>query len=262
MWAKDEMLADGGRARRLAEAFVTPLRRPKRWSLELLPYVRPFWVAGPIGKVAAIQLGNGPKVLLVHGWEGEVGDFSAFLPRLLEAGYGVIALDLPAHGTSEGTTASIVACAQSVLEVQRVSEGLHAVIGHSVGSLIAAQAAGMGLDAKRMVLLCSPARYEDCARRFATREGLDLEETEEMLLALETMGTEVCSISLPEIAPRLRQKALFLHSKDDAVIPMSDGLESALAWPGAKFVEVDGLGHRRILRSPEICETALKFVSE
>jgi pimeloyl-ACP methyl ester carboxylesterase len=211
--------------------------------------------------VAAIQLGNGPKVLLVHGWEGEVGDFSAFLPGLLEAGYGVIALDLPAHGASEGTTASISACVRSVLEVQRVCGELHAVIGHSVGCLIAAQAAGMGLDTKRMVLLCSPARYEDCARRFASRAGLDLKETEEMLVALEAMGAEVRSISLPAVAPRLRQKALFIHSKDDAMIPVSDGLESALAWPESKFVEVDGLGHRRILRSPEVCEEALKFVS-
>jgi pimeloyl-ACP methyl ester carboxylesterase len=71
----------------------------------------------------------------------------------------------------------------------------------------------------------------------------------------------VRSISLPAVAPRLPQKALFIHSKDDAVIPVSDGLESALAWPESKFVEVDGLGHRRILRSPEVCEEALKFVS-
>jgi len=253
---------DERRAVRVAEAFLTPTRRPKRWSVELLPFFHPFWVAGPLGKVAAIHLGEGPAVLLVHGWEGEISDFSTLIPCLLAVGHRVIAMDLPAHGASEGTMAPIPACAASVLAVQRAVGRLHAVIGHSVGATIAAEAASLGLDAPRIVFLSAAARYEDYARRFGVQAGLNAQEVEEMLDGLEMMGSRVRSISLPRLAPSLRQRALFLHSKNDKVVPPEDGRESAALWPGARFLEFAGLGHRGILRSPAVLEAMLKFIAE
>ena len=246
----------------MAESFLTPSRRPKRWPLELLPLFHPFWVAGPLGKVAATHLGKGPAVLLVLGWEGEISDFSAMIPVLLAAGHRVIAMDLPAHGASEGRVAHIPACAASVLSVQKAAGRLHAVIGHSVGATIVAEAAGLGLDASAMVFLSAAARYADYAGRFGLQAGLDAREVEEMLDALEIMGAKVRSMSLPLLAPSLRQRALFLHSKDDQVVPPEDGRESAGHWPGARFLEFDGLGHRGILRSPAVLEAVLKFIAE
>jgi len=55
--------------------------------------------------------------LLVHGCEGGISDFSTLNSRLLAAGHRMIAVDLPAHGASEGTMAHIPACAARVLAV-------------------------------------------------------------------------------------------------------------------------------------------------
>jgi pimeloyl-ACP methyl ester carboxylesterase len=181
---------------------------------------------------------------------------------LLAAGHRVVALDLPAHGASEGTMASIPVCAESVLAVQRAVGRLHAVVGHSVGATIAAEAASLGLDSPRLVFLSAAARYEDYARRFALQAGLDSLETEEMLDVLEALGAKVRSVSLPKLAPLLRQRALFVHSKDDKVVPLADGKESAGLWPGGRFLEFDGLGHRGVLRSPAVLETVMRFLAE
>ena len=79
---------------------------------------------------------------------------------------------------------------------------------------------------------------------------------------MEMMGARVRSISLPRLAPSLRQRALFLHSKNDKVVPPEDGRESAALWPGARFLEFDGLGHQGILRSSAVLEAMLKFIAE
>jgi pimeloyl-ACP methyl ester carboxylesterase len=83
-----------------------------------------------------------------------------------------------------------------------------------------------------------------------------------MIRILEAMNANVRRISIPEIAPRLTQPALFLHSKDDRVVPISDGVESARAWRGARWLEFEGLGHRRILRASVVHEAILKFLSD
>lgn len=43
--------------------------------------------------------------LMIHGWEGQAGNFGGLVPLLLENGYQVIAFDAPSHGySSKGKT--------------------------------------------------------------------------------------------------------------------------------------------------------------
>jgi hypothetical protein len=50
------------------------------------------------------------------------------------------------------------------------------------------------------------------------------------------------------------------HDRDDAEVPWSDGAAIAGAWPGARLVTTDGLGHRRILRDERVVSQAVAFV--
>lgn len=54
----------------IARAFLTPLRCPDSSSEPVPPGTKAFSVEGPSGSVAVIRAGEGPPVLLVHGWEG------------------------------------------------------------------------------------------------------------------------------------------------------------------------------------------------
>jgi pimeloyl-ACP methyl ester carboxylesterase len=83
-----------------------------------------------------------------------------------------------------------------------------------------------------------------------------------MLSVLRIMiGVDVSEISLPQRAPNLRQPALFIHSGDDEVVPIEDSLDSAAAWPGARHMRVEGLGHRRILSDLTVVGAAVEFIS-
>src|SRR3954471_12912224 len=50
--------------------------------------------------VAAWKWGQGPTVLLVHGWEGRGSQLGSFVEPLVAAGLSVVAFDAPGHGDS------------------------------------------------------------------------------------------------------------------------------------------------------------------
>src|SRR3712207_7030695 len=53
---------------------------------------------------------------------------------------------------------------------------------------------------------------------------------------------------------------LVVHDRDDAYTPVADGAAIAAAWPDARLRVTSGLGHRRILRDPEVVAEAVEFV--
>ena len=60
--------------------------------------------------------------------------------------------------------------------------------------------------------------------------------------------------------PRLLQD-IFLTSVRDAEVPVSDGHVVAAFWRGARLIEVDVGGHRRMLKSPEVIDAVTRFVT-
>ncbi|MBK4736671.1 alpha/beta fold hydrolase [Noviherbaspirillum pedocola] len=245
----------------VADAFLTPKPPKERLPLSL-PHGETLLLSTQEGRVRILRAGEGPAVLLLHGWEGQASDMAAFAPPLLTAGFTVLAMELPAHGGSSGTQASIPDLARALQAVADALGPLHAVIAHSMGGAVLAEALHDGMQAQRVVLIAAPARYERYARAFGAAAGLDADGIEAMLAELrDARGVDVRSISLPARAPALHQPALFIHSGDDRVVPIEDSLASASAWPGAGHRRVEGLGHRRLLRDQQVVEEAVRFAT-
>lgn len=243
----------------VVHAFLTP-RLPKRRRTSSLDGSETLRIATKEGEVALQRAG--PVVMLLHGWEGRASDLAAFAPPLLKAGYSVLAIDLPAHGASSGQQSSIPQSARALREVGEALGPLHSVIAHSMGSAILTEALYAGLAAQRAVLISAPAYYESYARHFAVKAGLDTEGTEVMLrLLCDAIDADVSEISVPRHAPHLYQPALFIHSTDDRVIAIDDSLAGAAAWPGARHLRVEGLGHKRILADPAVVAAAIEFAT-
>lgn len=242
------------------QAFLTP-RLPSAPAPDFLPGAERLRIDTPSGRVALQRLGQGPAVLLLHGWEGQAADLAAFAPPLLAAGFQVLAMDLPAHGDSEGRQTNIPHSARALRAVGDALGPLHAVIAHSVGSAVLAEALHAGLAAGRAVLIAAPAHYAAYARQVGLLAGLDTAGVARLLdLLREPLGIDIHEVSLPSRAAALTQPALFMHSADDRVVAIADSEASATAWPGARHLRLDGLGHRRILQEPAIVAEALQFI--
>jgi pimeloyl-ACP methyl ester carboxylesterase len=85
--------------------------------------------------------GSGPAVLLLHGGGRTRHDWDEFAPMLRERGYHPVAMDLRGHGDSASgpwSWGSVLA------DVGSVADGLDApaVVGHSLGGMVAALWAG------------------------------------------------------------------------------------------------------------------------
>src|SRR5687767_14343915 len=76
---------------------------------------------------------EGPVVVLLHGWGSHAARFADFVGPLRAAGFSVIGIDAPAHGASPGRFSDLPRFRDSLAEVLRAHEPIHAVIGHSLG---------------------------------------------------------------------------------------------------------------------------------
>jgi pimeloyl-ACP methyl ester carboxylesterase len=235
---------------------ITPARNPPRESQVRWPHRETLdFRSGPVAYWTA---GDGPPVLLVHGWSTTHADLDAFVAPLLARGFGAVALDLPAHGESGGATATLSDCSDAIRALGERVGPLAGAIGHSAGCPSTAMALERGLRARRVALIATPQRYERFVRWFAGEEGI---EVDALIAAFGARGIDVTEFDLPATASRLDVAALVVHSADDRTCELRGARNVAAAWRGSEFLEVDGLGHSRILRDPGVVERVVEFVT-
>ncbi len=92
------------------------------------------------GVIRTITAGDGPTVLLAHGFGLSLKEWNIVMNRLVEQGYRVIAFDQMGHGQStignNGLDAVQMASTyKQVLEAYEVTDGV--LVGHSMGGFLA-----------------------------------------------------------------------------------------------------------------------------
>src|SRR5258706_1800783 len=210
-----------------------------------------------------------PAVLLVHGWGGYAAQMRGFVPSLLAAGLRVLAYDQPAHGLSEGRLTGLPDFADALAAVARHHGGVRAVIAHSLGAAGAAVAIARaqsepsrGLEVERAVLIGAPSDFVGYTRRFARWHWMPERARRVMQAAIEErFGVPMAELEVARLAPRLRARALLIHDRGDPVSPWRQGLQIANAWPGARLLSTEGLGHGRILAAEITTPAAADFIA-
>jgi pimeloyl-ACP methyl ester carboxylesterase len=212
--------------------------------------------------MAVWDWGEGPTVLLVHGWNGCAAQMSRFIEPLVRAGYYVVAPDLPAHGASSGRRTNLAEFAEAIALLGRRVGPVHGVIAHSLGAAAAAVALARGLDVKRAVLLAPPSRPQPYAMAFADSLGLSPARASALLANIDRIAGGMDNIDLRSLGPLQRAGALVLHDPADREVPVTEGKAVAEAWPGAIFEALPGRGHTRLLRDVDAVRKAVAFVAE
>jgi len=254
-----------GPAARWAEAlFCRPPRTPARAHEEdFLATGRAFGIPSSEGTLAAWEWGKGPTVLLVHGWGSRAARFQVLGPLLVEAGFRVVAYDHPAHGRSPGKRTSLPESTGVLLEVGHYLGPLFGAVGHSFGGAAIAVALSRGLGLRRAVLIAPYAAPPETLQQYARVVGLPAAVTRRMQHNLERrLRMKIGDLYVPPLVARVTIPALVLHDRRDEDIPLADGAAIAEAWPGAKFVVTDGLGHHTIMRDASVARRVVAFLTE
>ena len=108
--------------------------------------------------------GQGPAVLLIHGFGASSRSWRAVGPRLVKAGYRVLAVDLPGHGFSDKYAGdySIKAVGRKVLAVlERKGATRPHVVAHSWGTAVALGMARQAPTKVRSLTLLASFAYEE-----------------------------------------------------------------------------------------------------
>jgi len=210
--------------------------------------------------------GDGPPVLLVHGWEGRGSQMGAFAGPLAAAGLRAIAYDAPGHGETPGRLSSMPALIDAVGAVAAAAGPLAGVVAHSAGAAATAVALRRGLFAAEPEAAVFVAPGADPGRFLGVAAGwlgLPPEIARRTQRRIEgRFGIRFEDLRTPSFAAELGRPLLVVHDRGDREVPWEEGSRIAAAWPGARLVTTRGLGHRRILRDPEVVERAVGFLAE
>lgn len=237
------------------------------------------------------RAGQGPDVLLVHGWGLHGGIWGAFAARLEETAR-ITRVDLPGHGRSDATGYTLDALADTLADL--CPDPVTAV-GWSLGALaVLTLAQRHPARVRGMVLLGATPRFVSasdwpCAvdatllRRFAAELAQDYRGTLSRFLTLQlgsaaaergllkelrasVLGQAAPSpaglraglaileqTDLRPILPNLDVPTLVIHGARDRLVPPAAGAYLAAALPRARLHELPHAGHAPFLSDAVEC---------
>lgn len=234
---------------------------PKR-ELNWAQQARQYQLQCESGALAVYSWGEGPAVLLVHGWSGRGVQLGAFAQPLVDAGFRVVAFDAPAHGLSPGNKTNIFRVIDAMKLVVNDTGPVHAIVCHSFGAMVTARALATGLSTNKVVCISPPADTDFLIESFCKTLKVPDATKAAFIKRFELrFGDDARSlISTVFNARVLAIPALVIHDKDDKEVPCQEGERLSKAWQGSRLELTEGLGHRRILRNKAVVNMAVDFI--
>lgn len=212
---------------------------------------------------------SGGTVYLVHGWGGRGSQFGALVEPLVLAGHRVVMFDAPAHGDSDAGPAG--PRRTHGLELARALDAVfcrfgpaEAVVAHSLGTIATYLTLRFGwLGTQRLVLIAPMVESVSLFDQFQAALGFGPRTRK----AFDRAVDEFVGIAVAEFDARVQAAyvepvpTLVIADRGDRQTPYADAVDFAQTI-GVPLVTTEGLGHRRILRYPEVITCVVDFVTE
>lgn len=253
-------VAPGAAAMVAWRMFAKPARRARPDRYGVFSEGRSFRLSAAGHQLAAWRWGDGPPVLLLHGWGSSAASLGAFVRPLLEAGFSVVAYDAHAHGESPGVTTSGPEMAKHLTEIAQALGARH-LVGHSMGTVVTGFALKSGLDVERIALLNAPADMPYFMTLFAQSLGISDEVVKRMVQRFErehSIRWEDCVVEWA--ADGHAVPALLVHDVRDRDIPWAHAERVRKAWKNHHAITTRGMGHRGALHAREIIDATVRFL--
>jgi pimeloyl-[acyl-carrier protein] methyl ester esterase len=236
------------------------------------------------------RVGNGPDLVLLHGWGLHGGLFRPVVEPLSHH-FTLHLVDLPGHGRSAmiGGDYTLSAVAKTVAEHLPQDATW---LGWSLGGRVALQAAADGHAIERIILVgTNPcfiqkegwphAMPESELLKFADSLKNDYKQTLQRFLAVQSRGSErgreelralrselfahgephtaalaggleiLRSVDLRPLLPTIEQPTLLLHGNRDTLAPMGAAEYTAAQLPHGTLKVISGAGHAPFISHPD-----------
>ncbi len=206
-----------------------------------------------------------PKILLVHGWTGVATSMHKVIKKLVSDGYQVISYDAIGHGNSSGGLSTLAQWADCLRFINHSVGEVECIIAHSLGATTTFVASKLGLKTKKIVLIapfCNP--IEIIEKWFGEKLHIPQkvlnklphyfwEKQKEGLLKYGKSWSDIFTSSF-------HVPTLILYDKKDKEVSFDNVSLCCQKWEWAKFVQTEGLGHRRILYDDKVMDEISLFI--
>jgi pimeloyl-ACP methyl ester carboxylesterase len=215
-------------------------------------------------KVRIYKWGTGDKkVLLLHGWASSSFWWRHHIRTLVEAGFTVYAMDAPGNGLSEGVSLTIMLYADAVKELYKQTSTFELVAGHSFGGFVSMYLTFiLGEEfTKKVAVLGAPDKATLFFDNFSDTIGFSSKTKESIIQEFtKRFGHPPSYFDTSRFCKSIASKGLIIHDKQDEDTPFQCAENLSKAWPEAKFLITEDLGHA--LKSEIVYQEVLKFALE
>ena len=189
--------------------------------------------------------GNGPTVLLMHGWESNTFRWRNLIQKLKEQNFNIIAFDAPGHGYSSGNRLYVPLYAISSRFMMEKHKPTH-IVAHSLGGMTTLYDHYLNPEStvEKIVTIGSPCDFEQFMEHY---QGL-LKFNNKVKDALnrrlkEWLGFHFHEFSSAIFVKENTKKGLLFHDKEDVQVPYEASVKVQKHWKGSRLISTTGLGH-------------------
>ncbi|MFC3865199.1 alpha/beta fold hydrolase [Alcaligenes aquatilis] len=228
---------------------------------------RLFSIDDPEVQYGYLWPGEGPTVLLIHGWSADSTSMLSLVRPLLSSGFQVAAFDAPGHGASKGKYTTMTRFVQAGLQAVASVGNVEFIVGHSLGAIVAVAVAArarqeLQTSIRAMVTIAAPPSLADVLEIWSSSKSQQLpRRLRDLIYARlhQDNGVPVSHWDIPALSSDLRIPTLVMHDKSDSLIPFTYA-EQLHKQLGSVFESFSGYGHSRILASTEVKSKAVAFL--
>jgi pimeloyl-ACP methyl ester carboxylesterase len=219
-------------------------------------------------QIAVRSWGEGPVVLLCHGWGGRGTQFHALIEALVAAGYRAVAFDAPAHGDSSGKRTNMLMATQTIAGIVEKEGPVSAVIGHSFGCGTALLAIDRYRVPSDKVILFSC--FTDTlwiTQQFAAAFSISDPVIEAMRQTAKRRYAnhfdrpwDWLELSPVNTIKKVTGDLLLIHDKHDTEVPYQHALKLKRIAPQIQLLTTERLGHKKPLNNKQCIDACLKHI--
>lgn len=211
--------------------------------------------------IKVYKWGEGPAVLLVHGWAGRGLQLHNFIQPLLDKGHSVIAFDAPAHGESTGVATNYFEFHLSVNSVIKHFKNIEIVIGHSMGCGAVTSNLKEFSSIKKAVLIAPQYDIKKELTQWSEKVLLGKENFLKILNYLEQKyQIRLADVNPKNMASQIDTDILLVHDREDIPCSHVNSIQLAKEFENNHVYLTKNLGHYRILKDKKVVNHIIEFI--